>query len=104
MFENGGTLENMRVAYDTFGELNAARDNTIMVEHGASQGRNGYKLFIGPGKAFDTSQYFVLTVGAIGGGASSKPADGLGAAFPAYTIRDMVKAQHQLLTQGLGKL
>ncbi len=101
-FENGGALENMRVAYDTYGELNAARDNAILVEHGASQGRNAYKIFIGPGKAFDTSKYFVITVDAIGGGASSKPADGLGAAFPAYTIRDMVRAQHELLNQGLG--
>lgn len=101
-FENGGTLENMRVGYDTYGELNAARDNAILVTHGASQGRNGYKIFIGPGKAFDTSKYFVITVDAIGGGASSKPADGMGAAFPAYTIRDMVRAQHELLTQGLG--
>jgi homoserine O-acetyltransferase/O-succinyltransferase len=102
VFENGGILENMRVAYDTYGELNAARDNAILITHGASQGRNGYKIFIGPAKAFDTSKYFIITVDAIGGGASSKPADGMGAAFPAYTIRDMVKAQHELLTQGLG--
>ena len=101
-FENGGAVENMRVAYDTYGELNAARDNAILVTHGASQGRNGYKIFIGPNKAFDTRKYFVITVDAIGGGASSKPADGLGAAFPAYTIRDMVRAQHDMLTQGLG--
>ncbi len=59
------------------GELNAARDNAILVTHGASQGRNGYKIFIGPGKAFDTSKYFVATVDAIGGGGSSKPADGI---------------------------
>ena len=101
-FEKGGTLENMRVAYDTYGELNAARDNAILVTHGASQGRNGYKIFIGPGKAFDTSKYFVITVDALGGGGSSKPADGLGATFPVYNIRDMVRAQYEMLTQGLG--
>ncbi len=101
-FENGQRLADMKVGYDTYGELNSAGDNAILVEHGASQGRNGYKIFIGPGKAFDTNKYFVVTVDAIGGGASSKPADGLGAAFPAYTIRDMVRAQHQLLTHGLG--
>ena len=100
-FENGKTLNNMRVAYDTYGELNAARDNAILVTHGASQGRNGYKIFIGPGKAFDTNKYFVVTVDAIGGGGSSKPADGLGAEFPAYTIRDMVRAQYELVTKGL---
>jgi homoserine O-acetyltransferase len=101
-FENGQTLADVKVAYDTYGELNAAKDNAILVLHGASQGRNGYKIFIGPGKAFDTEKYFVITVDALGGGGSSKPADGLGAAFPAYTIRDMVRAQHQLLTKGLG--
>lgn len=100
--DSGKTLDNMRVAYDTYGELNAARDNAILVNHGASQGRNAYKLFIGPGKAFDTNKYFVITVDALGGGGSSKPADGLGAEFPAYTIRDMVHAQHQLVTQRLG--
>ena len=100
-FESGKTLDNMRVAYDTYGELNAARDNAILVTHGASGGRNGYKVFIGPGKAFDTNKYFVVTVDAIGGGGSSKPADGLDAAFPDYTIRDMVRAQNQLLTEGL---
>lgn len=101
-FENGQVLQDMKVAYDTYGELNAARDNAVLVLHGASQGRNGYRIFIGPGKAFDTDKYFVITVDAIGGGGSSKPADGLGAAFPAYTIRDMVRAQHQLVTRGLG--
>ncbi|MSQ59089.1 MAG: alpha/beta fold hydrolase [Betaproteobacteria bacterium] len=101
-FENGKTLNNMRVAYDTHGELNAARDNALLVTHGASQGRNGYKIFIGPGKAFDTNRYFVITVDAIGGGGSSKPADGLGAEFPAYGIRDMVRAQYDLVTKGLG--
>ena len=101
-FENGGMLRNMRVAYDTYGELNADRDNAVLVTHGASQGRNGYRIFIGPGKAFDTNKYFVVTVDAIGGGGSSKPADELGAEFPAYTIRDMVRAQYELLTKGLG--
>lgn len=101
-FEDGGRVTDMKVGYDTYGRLNAARDNALLVLHGASQGRNGYKIFIGPGKAFDTDKYFVITVDAIGGGASSKPADGLGAAFPRYSIRDMVRAQHHLLTKGLG--
>ena len=43
----------------------------------------------------------MIAVDAIDGGASSKPADGLGAAFPVYTIRDMVRPQHELLIQGL---
>lgn len=52
-FENGRILEDMRVAYDTYRELNAVPDNAVLVTHGASQGRNGYKIFIGPAKAFE---------------------------------------------------
>ncbi len=62
VFENGQVLNSMTVAYDTYGELNSARNNAVLVVHGASQGRNGYKVFIGPGKAFDTNKYFVIPV------------------------------------------
>ena len=58
VFKRDGTLENMRVAYDTYGELNGARGNAILVEHCASRGRNAYKLFIGPGKAFRCQAVF----------------------------------------------
>ena len=57
---------------------------------------------IGPGRAFDTDRYCVVSTDSIGGGGSSQPADGLGAAFPRYSIRDMVHAQHQLAVTGLG--
>jgi homoserine O-acetyltransferase/O-succinyltransferase len=101
-FESGETLADMEVGYSTYGELNEARDNAVLVTHGTSGGRNSYNLFIGPGKAFDTDRYFVVTVDAIGGGLSSQPADGLGTDFPRYTIRDMMHAQHHLVTEELG--
>src|SRR5260370_15650758 len=56
---------------------------------------------IGPGKTFDTDKNFVITVDAIGGGDSSSQKDGLGQDFPRYTIRDMMVAQHALVTRGL---
>ena len=101
-FENGGVLDTMKVAYSTFGALNAARDNTIVLLPGTSQLRQYAVPHIGPAKTFDTNRYFVVTVDAIGGGGSSQPKDGLGTAFPKYTIRDMVAAQHDLVTRGLG--
>jgi len=44
----------------------------------------------------------VIGADPIGGGTSSSPKDGLGIAFPKYTIRDMVRAQHEMITKGLG--
>jgi homoserine O-acetyltransferase/O-succinyltransferase len=101
-FESGESLEVMQVGYDTHGTLNQARDNAILITHGTSGDRHGYDDYIGPGRAFDTERFFVVTVDAIGGGDSSKPSDGLGTDFPAYTMRDMVHAQHHLLSEGLG--
>lgn len=101
-FESGERIAPMSVGYATQGRLNAARSNALLVEHGASGVRAFNAAYVGPGKAYDTDKYFVVTVDAIGGGASSRPADGLGPRFPDYTVRDMVRAQHDLLTRGLG--
>ncbi len=101
-FENGATLDDMRVGYSSWGRLNARRDNAVLLTPGTSATRLWPLTYIGPGKAFDPERYFIVSVDAIGGGASSGPADGLGPDFPAYTVRDMVRAQHHLVTQGLG--
>jgi homoserine O-acetyltransferase len=101
-FESGEKLANMKVGYATHGKLNEAKSNAILVTHGASGVRTSNAPLIGPGKAYDTDKYFVITVDAVGGGNSSQPKDGLGTKFPKYTIRDMVRAQHDLLTKGLG--
>lgn len=101
-FESGESLEVMQVGYDTHGTLSEARDNAILITHGTSGDRHGYDDYIGPGRAFDTERFFVVSVDAIGGGDSSKPSDGLGTDFPFYTMRDMVHAQHHLLREGLG--
>jgi homoserine O-acetyltransferase/O-succinyltransferase len=101
-FENGEKLQNMKVGYSTYGMLNADKSNAILITHGTSGNRNSYNLFIGPGKAFDTEKYFVVAVDGIGGGLSSQPKDGLGTKFPNYNVRDMVRAQHDLLTRHFG--
>jgi homoserine O-acetyltransferase len=100
-FERGGRLAELRVGFATHGSLNRARTNAVLVTHGTSANRHTYDVYIGPGRAFDTERYFVIAVDAIGGGTSSSPKDGLGPDFPRYTIRDMVRAQHHLLTEGL---
>ena len=100
-FESGASLKDMKVGYATHGALNPRRDNAILVTHGTSANRHTFDPYIGPGKAFDTNKYFIISVDAIGGGTSSSPKDGLGVDFPRYSIRDMVKAQHDLVTKGL---
>ena len=100
-FENGAVLPELRVAYETHGDLAPGRDNAVLLVHGTSGDRHAFDPVIGPGKTFDTDKYFVITVDAIGGGKSSSPKDGLGQDFPRYTIRDMMAAQHALVTRGL---
>jgi homoserine O-acetyltransferase len=55
-----------------------------------------------PGQPLDASRWFLVIPDAVGFGASSKPSDGLRARFPHYRYRDIVAAQHRLLTDGLG--
>jgi homoserine O-acetyltransferase len=87
----------MQVGYSLHGHLNAAHDNAVLLLPPTSGGRHSYDALIGPGKPFDTDRFLIITVDPIGGGASSNPADGLGAHFPPYTIRDMVAAEARLI-------
>jgi homoserine O-acetyltransferase len=56
----------------------------------------------GPGQPLDISKYYVISPSNLGHGESSKPSDGLRAAFPRYDYDDMVRAQHRMLTEGFG--
>lgn len=56
----------------------------------------------GPGQPLDARRHFLILPDALGAGGSSKPSDGLRAAFPRYTYDDMVAAQHRLVTEALG--
>ncbi len=101
-FENGVEIAGMKVGYVIRGRLNKAKDNAILLLPGSSNGRHFADAHIGPGKTYDTDKYFVICVDPIGGGNSSSPKDGMGTAFPKYTVRDMVRAQYLLITKGLG--
>ena len=100
-FEDGSVLPDLRIAYETHGTLSQARDNAILLMPGATGDHRAFDLLIGPGKMFDTDRYFVITIDPVGGGESASPADGMGQDFPRYTIRDMMEAQHALVSRGL---
>jgi len=120
----GGQLAGVTVAYETYGELNAARDNAILVCHAISgdshvarhdeQDDPGWwDIVVGPGKAIDTSRFFVLCPNLLGscrgttGPGSLNPATGkpYGRDFPTITVGDMVEVQRRLLEHlGIGQL
>ena len=115
--DNGATLAPIEIAYETYGEMNARKTNAILVLHAFSgdahaagispeTGKPGWwDNMIGPGKAFDTNKYFVISSNVLGGcrgstGPSSvNPATGCPYAmsFPVLTIGDMVRAQRMLI-------
>ena len=101
--ENGETLSDITIAYQTWGKLNAAGDNAILIQHamtGWSDVPGWWPAMVGPGLAFDSDKYFIICPNVIGGcqgstGPSSIAPDGkrYGSRFPALTIRDMVAAE-----------
>ena len=107
----GATLAPVEVAYETYGELNAARSNAILVVHAFSgdahaAGEGGWwSSMIGPGKAFDTDKYFVICSNVLGGcrgttgPGSINPETGCpwAMSFPQVTIADMVRLQKMLI-------
>jgi homoserine O-acetyltransferase/O-succinyltransferase len=121
----GRTLAPWTVAYMTYGELNAERSNAVLVCHALTgdqfvasahpvTGKPGWwETMVGPGKSIDTDRFFVICANVIGGCmGSSGPAEidpgtgqPYGLSFPLVTIRDMVRAQAQLLDAlGIEKL
>ena len=118
--ELGAALDPVVLAYETYGTLNAAADNAILLCHGytsnphaAGDTAGWWHNLIGPGRAMDTERYFVVCSNMIGsafgstGPASIDPATGapFGPNFPDITTRDMVRAQGLLLDHlGIGQL
>lgn len=132
----GRHLHHVRIAYETYGTLSAARDNVILVCHAlsgdahaagvsaapaAAGTRDGFRAeerdagggrslgwwdgMIGPGKAFDTDRFFVVSTNVLGGcrgttgPSSTDPATGrqYGSDFPVITVADMVRAERAFL-------
>ena len=104
--ESGEILFQTRIAYQTWGNLNGARTNAILVNHaltGWADVPGWWPSMVGPGLPLDTDKYFIICPNVIGGcqgstGPSSLAPDGArwGSRFPTLTIRDMVAAEFAL--------
>src|SRR5271156_2874254 len=106
-FAEGGNLD-LRLHYRTLGVLAPDRSNAILMLHGTTGGGAQFlqpttaDFLFAAGQPLDIDKYFIILPDAIGHGGSSKPSDGLEAAFPRYCYADIVEAQHRLVTAGLG--
>jgi homoserine O-acetyltransferase/O-succinyltransferase len=115
-FWRGGTLTDGRVAYETWGDLNAARDNALLLFTGLSPSAHAasspadpapgwWEKMVGPGKAIDTDRYFVICVNSLGscfgssGPASADPATGLAYRldFPDLSVEDIARGGYEVL-------
>lgn len=110
-FDDGETLPELRLHYHTLGtprrDAAGVVRNAVLIIHGTGgSGRqflspNFAGPLYGPGELLDTATHFIILPDNIGHGQSSKPSDGLHARFPHYGYHDMVRAQHELLTDAL---
>ncbi|NQT32921.1 MAG: homoserine O-acetyltransferase [Candidatus Omnitrophica bacterium] len=115
--ESGVKLKELKIAYETYGELNSRKSNAVLICHALSGDAHAagfhdgdkkpgwWDDMIGPGKAFDTDKYFVICSNIIGGCKGSSGPNSIsvetgkpwGLSFPIVSIKDMVDAQKKLI-------
>ena len=114
---SGNTLSNDDIAFETYGELNAAKTNAILVCHALTGDAHAagwhagdvkpgwWEMVIGPGKALDTDKFFIICSNVLGGCKGSTGPSSINPEtnkeyaldFPLITIQDMVHAQKKLI-------
>lgn len=99
--ESGVTLPQARLVYGTYGKLNDAKDNVVLLPSHYMANFHGYEWLIGADRALDSSRLFLVATELFGNGRSSSPSNTPepvhGPRFPVMTIRDNVEAVHRLL-------
>ena len=117
-FESGGVIPELKIRYETYGQLNQAKDNAILICHALTgdhhcagvyditeRKRGWWNFMVGPGKPIDTNRYFVICSNVLGGCQGSTGPNSINPEtgkrynldFPKLTLRDMVKAQSLLV-------
>jgi homoserine O-acetyltransferase len=109
--ESGVVLPEAKIVYGTYGKLDAAGDNAVLLPSHYMANMRGYGWLIGAGgiekgKALDPTKLFLVTSELFGNGRSSSPSNTPepfhGPRFPVMTMRDNVNAVHEMLTAQLG--
>ena len=106
VLQSGATLRGAKLAFKTFGQLNAAKDNVIVYPtfYGGQHYQN--EVIIVEGRALDPGKYFIIIPNMLGNGLSSSPSNTPPpynkARFPGVTSYDNIMAQHRLVTERFG--
>jgi homoserine O-acetyltransferase len=103
--QSGTILPDVQIAYKTYGELNASKDNVVVLPtfYTGNHARN--EGFFGAGRAIDPIRHYIVSVNLFGNGISSSPSNTPApfnaAGFPDISLYDNIRAQYRLLTEAL---
>jgi homoserine O-acetyltransferase len=104
--QSGIVLPCARLVYKTYGELNAAKDNVVVLPTFYTGSHHRNEGFFGSNRAINPAKHFIVSVNLFGNGISSSPSNTPApfnaANFPAITLFDNVRGQYRLLTEALG--
>lgn len=104
--QSGATIRECKLAYKTFGTLNAAKSNAIVYPTWYSGQHYDNEWLVGEGRALDPAKYFIIIPNMLGNGLSSSPSNTPepynGPRFPHVTATDNVRLQHRLVTEHFG--
>ncbi len=103
--QSGEILRDYTQSYVTHGELNRDKSNAVLACISLTGNHHRLDFLIGPGKALDPAQYFIVAADPISNGLSTSPSNSArqpGMRFPRFGIRDMVESQNRLLREHLG--
>ena len=106
VLQKGATLRGAKLAYKTYGTLNAKKDNVIIQPTWYSGHHTDVEWTIGEDQALDPRHYFIIVPNMLGNGLSSSPSNTPApydkARFPHVTAYDNVRLQHRLVTEVFG--
>jgi homoserine O-acetyltransferase len=106
VLQSGLTYRNSRLAYKTFGTLDAAKSNAVVYPTSYGAQHTDLEWAVAPGKALDPSKYFIVIVNKFGNGLSSSPSNTPPpfdrSRWPHFTMTDNVRVQQRLLEQVFG--
>jgi homoserine O-acetyltransferase len=100
--QSGAVFPSMRLAYKTYGTLNARKDNVIVYPTSFSAQHYDTEWLIQRGGAMDTDRYFIVIPNLFGNGLSSSPSNSAVMPFPAISYHDAVAVQRRLLVEQFG--
>ena len=104
VLQSGATVPSLRLAYKTYGTLNAAKDNVILYPTSFSAQHVDTEWLVGPGDILDSDRYFIIIPNLFGNGLSSSPSNTppADAPFPAISYHDAVAIQRRLVEEQFG--